>query len=152
WVHLKLGDVRCRNWIAECQLVTERGKEVLLDSDEHLYLEHSQGDFFGVVPDFQLEFARPTDEMGRLRFLVSERLLITVRRTPLGSPEAVRKTVEGGKRFPSPLALFDGILDTFAAEIGRRMLKIREEMDKIEDRLINNELGEDRQRISTSRI
>src|SRR5690554_3445394 len=60
WVHLKLGDIRCRNWIGESALLGDRAKELLLDSDEHLYLEHAQAEFFGVVPDFQLEFARPT--------------------------------------------------------------------------------------------
>jgi zinc transporter len=152
WVHLKLGDVRCRNWVSETAQISERAKELLLDSDEHLYLEHALGDFFGVVPDYQLEFARPTDEIGRLRFFAGERLLVTARRTPLGSVEAVRKAVEGGKRYSAPLSLLDAILDTFAAEISRRILKLREEMDKVEDRLINNELGEERQRISAARI
>jgi zinc transporter len=152
WVHLKLGDARCRAWIAGHAPITDWAREVLLGADEHLYLDLSGSELIGILPDLQLEFARATEEIGRLRFALSDRLLITTRRSPLRSVERVHKLVEGGERFASPLSLLDAIVDSFAGSIHRRILELRDELDRVEDHVLGDAIGEERQRLGRVRV
>jgi zinc transporter len=152
WVHLKLGDARCRAWIANHAPVTDWSREVLLGADEHLYLDFSGAEVIGILPDLQLEFARPTEEIGRLRFSITDRMLITTRRSPLRSVEKVRKLVEGGEPYTTPWALLDAIVDGFASSIRKRIFELRDELDRVEDHVLGESIGDERQRLGRVRV
>jgi zinc transporter len=152
WVHLKLGDVRCRQWTAQRAPISEWAREVLLGPDEHLYLDHSGNELIGILPDLQLEFARATEEIARLRFVMNDRLLVTIRRSPLRSVELARKSAEDGMRFPSPTSLLDALLDNFAGAVRKHVLALRDELDQIEDLVLGETMGRERQRLGRVRI
>lgn len=152
WVHLRLGDARCRAWIGNHAPITDWAREVLLGADEHLYLDLSGGELIGILPDLQLEFDRATEEIGRLRFAMSDRLLVTARRSPLRSVEKVRKTIEGGEPYASPVNLLDAIVDGFAGSARKRILELRDELDRVEDHVLGEAIGEERQRLGRVRV
>jgi zinc transporter len=101
WVHLSLADVRCRAWIAQHAPLSELAREILLGPDEHLRLDVLGHEIVGVVPDLHQDIAQATDALVRLRFVMTERMLISARRTPAHSVEINRRAIESGKRFPS---------------------------------------------------
>ena len=81
WVHLSLADTRCRLWIAQNERLSELARETLLGPDEHLRLDVLGHEIVGVVPDLQQEFAQSSDALVRLRFAMTERVLISARRS-----------------------------------------------------------------------
>src|SRR5476651_2209529 len=109
WVHLSLADTRCRAWIAHNARLSDLAREMLLGPEEHLRLDVLGHEIIGVVPDLQQEIAQATDAIVRLRFVMTERLLISVRRMPLHSVETTRRAIEAGKRFPTAMSFLDSI-------------------------------------------
>jgi zinc transporter len=152
WIHLKLGDVRCRSWVTQFAPCSEWAREILLGADEHLFLDFSGNEFVGILPDWHLEFGQESEDIARLRFAVTDRCLITMRRAPLRSIEATRKLVEQGGKFSTPIALLDAIMDNFAATASKHMQELRDELEKVEDRVLSEAIGNERQRLGRIRI
>jgi zinc transporter len=152
WVHLKLGDTRCRTWISHHAPISEWAREVLLGADEHLYLDLAGNELIGVLPDLQLEFAHATEEISRLRFVMTDRILITIRRAPLRSIDLTRKSVESGTRYALPVTLLDGIMDNFASAVRSHIIDLRDELDRVEDQVLREDIGSERQRLGRVRI
>ena len=152
WVHLSLADTRCRAWIAHNARLSELARETLLGPDEHLRLDVLGHEIVGVVPDLQQEIAQATDAIVRLRFVMSQRMLISARRTPVHSVEINRRAIEAGKRFPSAVSLLDAIIDQFADAIGRMAERLGNELDSAEDYVMHDELSDQRLRIGRIRL
>ena len=51
-----------------------------------------------MVPDLHQDFAQPGQDLVRLRFVMTERMLITARQRPAHSVETNRRAIESGKR------------------------------------------------------
>lgn len=152
WVHLSLADTRCRAWIAHNAHLSELARETLLGPDEHLRLDVLGHEIVGVVPDLQQEIAQATDAIVRLRFVMSERMLISVRRTPVHSVEINRRAIEAGKRFPTAVSLLDAVIDQFADAVGRMAERLGNELDNIEDHVMHDEPTDHRPRIGRVRL
>jgi len=152
WVHLSLADVRCRAWIAQHAPLSELACEILLGPDEHLRLDVLGHEIVGVVPDLHQDIAQATDALVRLRFVMTERMLISARRTPAHSVEINRRAIESGKRFPSAVSLLDAVIDQFADAIGHMAERLGNELDSIEDYVMHDELSDQRLRIGRVRL
>jgi zinc transporter len=152
WVHLSLADVRCRAWIAQHAPLSELAREILLGPNEHLRLDVLGHEIVGVVPDLHQDIAQATDALVRLRFVMTERMLISARRTPAHSVEINRRAIESGKRFPSAVSLLDAVIDQFADAIGHMAERLGSELDSIEDYVMHDELSDQRLRIGRVRL
>jgi len=152
WVHLSLVDVRCRAWIARNTQLSEMARDMLLESDEHLRMDVLGQEIIGVVPDLQQEISQHTDAIVRLRFVLTERVLISVRRSPVHSVETTRRAIESGKRFPTAVSFLDAIIDQFADAIGGMADRLGNELDGIEDRVMNDGATDERPRIGKVRL
>jgi zinc transporter len=152
WVHAALADARCRIWLERSAPISAAAREVLLGPDEHLRLDLVQDEVIGVLPDFQRDLTQASDSFARWRFVMMDRLLITARRHPLHSVELAHRSLEHGVRFPAPAALLDGILDHFADSIGRLTEDLGHELDVVEERVLRDDTGDERQRIARSRM
>jgi zinc transporter len=153
WVHLSLADTRCRAWVANNTRLSELARETLLGSDEHLRLDVFGQEIVGVVPDLQQEIAQATDAIVRLRFVMTERVLISARRTPVYSVEINRRAIEAGKRFPSAVSLLDAMIDHFADAVGHMAERLGNELDAIEDFVMrDDDVGHQRPRIGRIRL
>ncbi|HEY0223609.1 MAG TPA: CorA family divalent cation transporter [Pseudolabrys sp.] len=152
WIHLSLADTRCRSWIAHNTRLSELAREMLLGPDEHLRLDILGHEIVGVVPDLQQGIAQATDAIARLRFVMTERVLITVRRTPLHSVETARRAIESGKRFPTAVSFLDAVIDQFADAVGGMAERLGNELDTIEDRVMHSEDVDERPRVGRVRL
>jgi zinc transporter len=152
WVHLSLADARCRAWIAHSTRLSELAREMLLGPEEHLRLDILGHEIVGVVPDLQQEIAQATDAIARLRFVMTERILISVRRTPLHSVETTRRAIESGKRFPTAVSFLDAVIDQFADAIGGMAERLGNELDSIEDRVMRDGSADERPRVGRVRL
>jgi zinc transporter len=152
WVHLALADKRCRNWIAQHAPVSELARDVLAGPDTHLRLDSLGRELVGVVPDLHQELTRPGDDLVRLRFVMSERMVITARQRPVHSVENTRRAIESGKRFPSAVSFLDAVIDQFADAIGRMAAQLGDELDGVEDHVMHEEPADERHRIGRVRL
>ena len=152
WVHLALADTRCRSWIAQHAPVSEIGREVLSGPDRHLRLDILGQEIVGVVPDLHQDFAQPGQDLVRLRFVMTERMLITARQRPAHSVETNRRAIESGKRFPTAISFLDSIVDQFADAIARMAEHLGDELDRAEDHVMHEEPDDERQKLGRVRL
>ena len=152
WVHLALADTRCRAWIAQHAPISDLARELLASSETHLRLDILGQEIVGVVPDLHQEFAHPGDDLVRLRFVMTERMMITARQRPVHSIESTRRAVEAGKRFPTTVSFLDAVIDQFADAVGRMAEHLGAELDAVEDHVMHAEPGDERYRIGKVRL
>jgi zinc transporter len=152
WIHLGLADARGREWVAHQAPLSETARDILIGADEHLRLDILGSEILGVVPDLQRDLAQPTEELVRLRFVMTERMLITARRTPAHSVEVTRRAVEAGRKFPTAISFLDTVIDQFADAVGRMTESVGEELDALELHVLHRELGNERERLGRVRL
>jgi|SRR5215475_88761 len=152
WIHAGLADTRCRMWVERHAPISAAGREILLGADEHLQLNGTQGEVTGVLPDLQRELADASMDFARFRFVMTERMLITARRHPLHAIELTRRAIEGGAQFPAPMALLDGMVDQFVDAIEQLGEQLGDELDIVEERVLRDDLGDERQMIARVRL
>jgi len=152
WVHLGLADNRCRAWIMQHAPVSELARELLAGPDRHLRLDILGSEIVGVVPDLNQDFDQPGDDLVRLRFVMTERMLITARQRPVHSVERTRRAIDSGKRFPTALSFLDAVIDQFADAIGRVAERLGDELDRAEDHVMRDEPTNDRPHIGRVRL
>ena len=151
WIHLSRADMRAHEWINRHAPISPDARDVLLGRDEHQRLDIAGNEIMGVLVDIQMEFARDLQETARLRFVITDRLLISVRRRPLRSVELTRQSLEMGQKFPAAISVLDTIIDHFADAIGRWAEHTSDELDLVEDRVLQDEVRDERQRLGQVR-
>jgi zinc transporter len=151
WIHLSRADIRCRHWVELHAPLSEIVREIMLGEEEHQRVEIYGREIVGVIPELHLEFDNPTEDLTRLRFAMTDRLLVTMRRIPLRSVEEVRRSIAAGTLFFTPIELVDAIIDHFARVIGRLAERIGDDLDLVEERIAHSPRGDESQIIARAR-
>jgi zinc transporter len=151
WVHAALADRRCRDWLARQACLPEWAREVLTGPDEHLSLDHEKGCLVGIVSDVETDLAGEPERIGRLRFAATDGVLITARRHALRSVERVRQRVEAGETFTAPADVASAIVESFCDHAAIVARTLGDELDRIEDRVIAEGVGDERKRLGAAR-
>ena len=152
WLHFALADRRGRNWLAEQAPISATAREALLGQDEHLHLDVVGHEIIGTLPDLHRELGHEGDEIARLRFVMTDRMLISARRKPLHAVELTRRAVESGRRFDAAIALIDAIMDQFADASSSLAQRLGEELDDVEIRLTQDAIGDERRQLGRVRL
>ncbi len=152
WLHFNTSDARTVQAIADLQL-PEGASETLLSHDTHVSLQLEGATASGVFVDWRHQrgtdpgkrsFARDDHEVGWMHFAVGEGLVVSARRHALQSVEQVRQHVAGGVSFDSETDLLEAIVSQFAASVAHATLELGEQLDRIEDRVLADSIGEER--------
>lgn len=151
WVHLALTESAARDWIAQNAPLPGRAREILLSEDEHQLLEPIDGGVAGVFADLLREFAGETRELGRLRFALTDTLVVSGRRAALGAIQRTLDSMGKGKRFPDAVALLEEIVSHFADAVAVIAAELADTLDDIEERLIDDVSGSERLRLGPAR-
>jgi zinc transporter len=152
WLHFNLADMRARNWLAAAALLPRAGTELLLSPDDMQQLVTADTCFRGVVFDLARDIDRVHEEFGFFRFVLAGPYLVTGRRKALNAAEAVRRAVEDGARFTSPAELLAAIVERVADGIDQIVEALSVEIDAIEDGILRESLGDERQRLGRVRL
>ena len=151
WLHFNLSNRRCHDWLAGAPL-SDIARETLLDVDEHIRLDIFGEEIAGVLPDLHQEFMQEGDDLLRVHFAISSRLMVTARRKPLRAIELTRRALDSGRKFPTPVSLFDAIVDQFADVIGRYSAGLGDELDIVENHVLHDEIDDERLRLGRVRL
>jgi Mg2+ and Co2+ transporter CorA len=151
WAHFNLSDTRAHYWLAERQELSRQAQEVLTSHDEHAYLRDDGPCLTGMVADLVRNVRGSTEEIGYLHFALTEGMLITSRRHPLQGADATRSAVENGTRVSTPGELFSVMIANSADGFDELVDRLTIDLDRIEDRVLQEELSDERQRLSRAR-
>jgi zinc transporter len=142
WVHLILGTVRTREWIAAQEALPLEAREVFLSKDRHPSLHWGGEALWGTLHDVRHE-----DQAGMeatdLRFALWPQFLLTARHHAARSAMAVKDQAEKGATFEDSAALFESMLIAAADSIGEAAQQIAGELDQIEDRVLSDTLSDE---------
>src|SRR5215469_17347577 len=78
WLHLNLADVRASNWLRQVDLPAA-AVNLMLARDKHQQLHTTESCTYGVFADLLRDIAGTADELSQLRFIMTERLVISAR-------------------------------------------------------------------------
>lgn len=158
WLHFSQSDARTAQTLARLPL-GEGAREVLLSHDSHVILQVEDDGVHGVFVDWEHQRASESaarvpghhDGMGWLHFAVGPDLIVTARRQALRSVEIVRRRLLAGERMEDPLAVLETISDQFGDASERAIDQLAEALDRIEDRVLADAIGDERRDLASLR-
>lgn len=159
WLHLDLSDARSVQVVAALPLPDE-ARAALLAPDHYVNLQLEDDAAHGVFVDWVhqrgVDLAAEgqlhgDDGIGWLHFAVTPALLVTARRQALRSVEAARRGVAGGTRVAAPERLLEAIAERFADTVERSSDALSVRLDRIEDRVLADSIGEERRDLAQLR-
>lgn len=151
WIHLALADPQARDWIANRAPIPARARAILLSEDDHQVLEPVEGGVAGVFVDLLRENKTEGRALGRLRFAITDTLVVSGRRDALGAIARTLEAIEGGKRFPDAVALLETIVGHFADAVGVLTEELGETLDLIEEHVIDDAMRDEQRRLGPVR-
>lgn len=159
WLHVNLSDARSAQVVAQLP-APEDARATLLSPDTYVNLQLDDGVACGVFADWVHQrgvdpaaesLPRDEDGAGWLHFLLGDRLLVTARRQALRSVESARRQAAQGVRFASPVRLLETVTDHFAGTLERATNGLSARLDRIEDRVLADSIGEERRDLAQLR-
>jgi zinc transporter len=137
WLHLNLAMQPVRRWLEASSGLPESAIEAMLDADPHYHVVSTGQGFLLSLNDVILgETEKTRENTGLVAIWVDRGQMITIRRWPMLCTDRLIKKVDGDYAPESSinlfLRLFDQIVDTFR----KRVVHLRVEVDKAEDRML----------------
>ena len=151
WLHFNLADMRACRWIAAAERIPAIARAFLLGKDTHQQLRVEGEYLCGAFADIEVELERLTDRVGRVLVVLGPRFLISGRRAPLRGVHAARALIDGGFLAPGSIALLESIVANAADAMGQSATRLIAEIDDIEDRLLDDTVGDERGRLGPIR-
>jgi zinc transporter len=151
WLHLDLNDGRTTEWLRNADLPAP-AVGMMLGRDRHQQLHTTGSYIYGIFADLVRRIDRVSDETGHLRFVMTERMLVSGRHHALSSVEAARLAIEGQSRRLSHVAsLLELIVEHVAEAMDRMADELATELDGIEDCLARRTDDFERQKLAALR-
>src|SRR6266850_4545069 len=80
WLHFNLADARALQWLTSANLgVPAPGRALLLSKDTYQQLHTVDDSVYGVISDLLRDVGEATEDTGYLRFVMTERILVSGR-------------------------------------------------------------------------
>lgn len=144
WLHLDLIDQRAQNWVSQRCDLPYAVQSVLEGHDDSLVVGHEFGTLHGVIADMHHDIERTSTTIGRLHFILTDRLLVTGRRHPLEAMDHVRNSLATGFCPSTPYELFEAVVSTFCKNTAKRLNQASKLLDSVEDRLVSERFNDER--------
>jgi len=136
WLHFNLTDRRARDWLSEQAWLPRAAAEALLDDEPHVHVQVLPEGFIAVLRDLHHE--REGDECGFGLFVVyvDAQRMISGRWHALHTLDQLRRELGTGVDRPSPLALFEHLVESLAESFGAMVSKLFDRVDAAEDSIL----------------
>jgi len=151
WLHFNLADMRACRWIAGATALPDLGRAFLLNKDTHQQLRTEGGLVCALIADVELDLGQPTDRIGRVAVVVGTRYLVSGRRAPLGGIHAVRAMIESGATIRGPIELLETMVVKASDAMAEVATRLGKDLDAIEDKLLEEDLGDEQDRLGPNR-
>jgi zinc transporter len=151
WLHIAMAEPGAQAFVERIDALPERGRAILLSDDDHLRLEPIGSGVAGVFADFLRDVDADARTIGRLRFVITDTLVVSGRRDALGSIARTLSAIEEGRRFPHAIALLEAIVGHFADAVAQVTEELVDTLDTIEDRVLDDQPGDERRSLAPVR-
>jgi zinc transporter len=152
WLHFNLADARACPYLKSAAELPAAARELLTAPEAHQQLHADETCLYGVFADLICGLgAAATDELGFLHFAVTDKGFISGRRRSLNSLEATRRSLRGGRKIASPPALLETVIEHMLESVELFADGLAEDLDKVEDRMLVAEAGEQHQALARVR-
>ncbi|MFO1235581.1 MAG: CorA family divalent cation transporter [Alphaproteobacteria bacterium] len=138
WLHLNGRDGRVPALLARLAELPARAQACLTGREEHMTMSAAERAVFGVFPDFERDFEGEGRAIGRFRFALTGRLLVTVRRHPLHSAEHARMEIARGAAVRTPVDILELIVAAFHGRLNVLLEEVAETIDRVEDSVFDD--------------
>lgn len=140
WLHLNLADQRTFAWLNRSSGLPDAALELLRSTDLHARALILDGALAGVLPDFERELdATPFTQTGALRFVLTDRLMITARLHPICAADIILRRIESGVVPRDGPAALDLLISSLA-QVGSDLVeKLIINVQDAEDALLNED-------------
>ena len=139
WLHLNLADSRALQWLASGGPEIPAPARMLLASNDTYQQLHATSDVvYGVISDLKRDIGDATEETGYLRFVMTERVLVSGRHHALCAVDATRRALEDGHRIESVAGLLETIVENVADTMDRIADRIAISLDEIEEQVLSD--------------
>lgn len=148
WLHLDLHNVPATQWLGAAGL-PEPAVAMMLSHDPHQQLHVAGSYVYGALADLVQEIHGASDEVSYLRFLMTDRFLVTGRHHALCAVEAARTTILAGTvRLAHCASLLELIVEHLADTIDTFADDLAAKLDEIEDQLAVRSIGPARRNLA----
>jgi zinc transporter len=152
WLHFNMADARALQWLASADFhASIQARSLLLSNDNFQQLHATDDSVYGVISDLMRDIAETTEDTGYLRFIMTERMLVSGRHHPLCAVDATRRALEGGRRIESAAALLETIVENVADTMDRISDRIARSLDEIEEQVLSDAATDLRQTLGRLR-
>lgn len=140
WLHFNLSNTASEKWMAEHAAVTEEFSEALHDGSRSTRIELASDTLIAVVNDVLHNFSLDSADIATLWLNVTQRVVISTRRTPLKSIERLRQAVAAGDTIRSSVELLIHLFRDQADVLVNIVRDAVARVDKVEDNLLAGRL------------
>ncbi|KIZ34206.1 MULTISPECIES: transporter [Rhodopseudomonas] len=152
WLHFNLADGRALQWLAAAELdAPPPARALLLSKDTYQQLHATDDAVYGVICDLMRSIDETTEDTGYLRFVMTERLLVSGRHQPLSAVDTVRRALEDGHRIDNAAALLEAIVENVAATMERMADRVAQSLDMVEEQVLSGETADLHQKLGPLR-
>ncbi|MEI8152335.1 MAG: CorA family divalent cation transporter [Hyphomicrobiales bacterium] len=151
WLHVDLANQQTSRWLAASGL-PPAAIATMLSRDRHQQLHTTSTYIHGILADLEGGIGGVGEGIGHLRFVMTDRLLISGRHRDLASVETVRTRIESGRHRLSHVAsLLELIVEQVADGIDQIVDELATELDGIENALADRSTGVERSKLARMR-
>jgi len=151
WLHLDLTDARTKALAGQIPGLTPDAKDTLFGAVDHQFVEHSGTQVSGAILDHERGLSGRTTRTDFLRFAFGAGFLISARRRPLLSTEETRIALASGQMAPTPLALFETIVERLCDELAAILTELGATLDRIEEHVVEGRWRDERKALGPTR-
>jgi zinc transporter len=136
WLHFNWADGRARDWLKELGHLHPDAVDTLLEVEPHVHVQVLPHGFVAVLRDLHHELGGGEAEFGTLGVYVDATRMISGRRHPLRTVDHLRHQLVKGLEIPSPLALFEYLVESLAETFEAIVTKIAATVEDAEDTIL----------------
>ena len=151
WLHFNLADASASYSLGSLSYLPEPARELLIGADDHQQIHADDACVYGVFADIVRGRDGADMEIGFLHFAMTERLLISSRRSSLNTADSIRHALKKSRKVTTVAALFESILEHVVDAVDDYAEDIAENLDDIEERILGEEVSDERQTLGRIR-
>jgi zinc transporter len=151
WLHFSLADTRACQFMSTIPELPEPARALLVSGDEHQQLHGTETSLYGILADLVCGLDGATEEIGFLRFALTETLFVSSRRHQLNAIEATRRVLRRGAKVQTPSALLETIAGQMIEALDHYAEGLAAQLDRAEERILADEVNVDRQIVGSVR-
>ena len=119
WLHFNAHISQARDWIQQCERLSDNAHRFLLETDDHKRLERSGDSLTAVISDIRYDFGFDFDpeRIATLRFYLDQHCLISIRHQPSSAADQLRTEISRGGYLDSSAKLMIHLFESQAAKL-----------------------------------